>query len=180
MQLANNSKAPVALCLFCATGREVQVAREISNEYGVKAILPKRVLQEKHDKKWVTIERPLLQGYIFIFLEEATAFSIRKFHYAYKILGYGGGSHELVGADYEYAMWLYQYNGEIGLSQALNYGDGIKVTKGPLLDYEGMIVKVDKHKRRALVDFNFDGVCRKVWLYFEWVEGQETIKQAAG
>lgn len=81
-----------------------------------------------------------------------------------KFLDYEAGAKELVGNDFYYADWIYRYKGRIGQSLILEEGEHIKVLEGPLKDCEGKIVKLDRRKKRAWVEFDFDGEKRKISL----------------
>ena len=47
--------------------------------------------------------------------------------------------------------------GVIGLSNIVIDNDTVKVIDGPLRNYKGFVVKIDKHKGRARVLFKFNG-----------------------
>ncbi len=81
-----------------------------------------------------------------------------------KFLDYHAGVRELLGSDFNYADWILRYNGRIGQSIILQEGERIKVLEGPLKDCEGRIIKLDKRKKRAWVEFTFDGQKRRVSL----------------
>ncbi len=83
---------------------------------------------------------------------------------------YSSGFKELQGMDYEYAMWVYRHQGNINTSRVLTEGGIVRVIDGPLLDGVGAIVKLDKHKRRVWIEFEFDGQKRLVSLSAECVE----------
>ena len=92
-----------------------------------------------------------------------------KTHHLYTILNYERGVWTLIGSDAEYADWIYRHHGQISTSRVLSTGDAIQVIAGPLLDSQGTIIKLDKHKRRAWVEFTFDGQKRIVSMGAEWV-----------
>jgi transcriptional antiterminator NusG len=88
----------------------------------------------------------------------------------YKILEYEHGMAKLTGQDEEYAQWVYRHQGKIDPSKLLLDGDNVILIDGPMKDCTGKIVKLDRHKRRAWVEFEFDGQRRTVSLSAEWVE----------
>jgi len=87
----------------------------------------------------------------------------------YKILQYDSSSRQLLGEDLEYADWIYRNNGAIRPSRVLEISDEIKVVDGPLLNCTGKIIRLDKHKRRAIVEFKFDGIKRQISLTVECI-----------
>ena len=155
-----------AYCVFCKTGSENVIARRVNElNINVKAISPVRVLQERYKRKWIQRERLLIPGYVFVYVKKEI--SLNEFINvtgAYKFLEYQTGKRELIGSDYEYASWVYRHNGRIEPSKALVEGDIIKVIDGPLKDGIGTIFKLDRHKRRAWVEFDFYGKAHKVSL----------------
>ena len=108
----------------------------------------------------------LLPGYVFLFSPEDTAESQlhERVTDMYKFLEYEDGIRDLCNEDYDYAMWIYNNHGSIAPSRILADGTVIRVIDGPLLDCHGKIVRLDKHKRRVLVEFDFDGSKRVISL----------------
>ncbi len=162
----------ISWCVFCKTGSEknvVQLMTALDN--GLEAIAPVRVLQEKRKGKWQQREQILFPGYVFLYAEEEIDFElIKRIPGFYKVLGNKSDFKKLRGTDYEYSMWIYRHQGHIETSKVLTIGRTVKVIDGPLLDGFGTIVKLDKHKRRIWVDFEFDGRTRTVSLSAECVE----------
>lgn len=155
-----------AYCVFCKTGSENLVVQRISTMYDdVRAIAPVRIVHEKCKKRWIERERLMIPGYVFIYVEKEISFdNFTNLTGTYKILEYQTGKRELIGSDYEYALWVYKHNGRIEPSKALFEGDNIKVIEGPLKDGVGTILKLDRHKRRAWVEFDFYENTHKVSL----------------
>ena len=155
-----------AYCVFCKTGSENFVAQSINAiDNTIKAIVPVRVLQEKISGRWEEREHLLIPGYVFIYVEYEVSFNPMKILSGfYKVLEYQTGKRELIGPDYEYAEWIYRHNGRIGPSKVLVEGSTVKVIDGALIDGIGTITKLDRHKRRAWVEFDFEGRIQRVSL----------------
>lgn len=155
-----------AYCVFCKTGSEKSVVDSIhALDAQLKAIAPVRVLQEKRKGNWELQEQSLIPGYVFIYTEEEVPFEALKSRIGvYKILEYQTGVRELMDSDYEYASWIYRHDGRIQPSRALMEGSSVRVVDGPLMDGLGTIIRIDRHKRRAWVEFDFDGSKRTVSL----------------
>ena len=158
-------------CVFCKTGSEKDVAQRVHTiDNRIEAIAPVCTLQEKRQGKWEQREQILLPGYVFLYAEEEMQVELRgEVSDLYKVLVYGTGLRELYGVDYEYSMWIYRHQGSINTSKVLTEGRNVKVIDGPLLDGFGTIVRLDKHKRRVWIDFEFDGQKRLVALSAECV-----------
>jgi transcription antitermination factor NusG len=158
-------------CVFCKTGFEKDVAQRLNTiDNRIEAMAPTRVLQEKRKGIWEQRELILIPSYVFLYAEEEIKVNLKaEVSDVYKLLEYGTGFRELHGMDYEYAMWIYRHQGNIDISKVLTEGRSVKVLDGPLLDAFGTIVRLDKHKRKVWIEFDFDGVKRIVLLSAECV-----------
>lgn len=164
-----------AYCIFCKTGSEKTVAESINQfDDNILAIAPTRTLKQKFGGVWKDVERILLPGYIFVFSDEELTSSFREnVAKIYKVLEYQSGLRSLTGDDYEYSIWIYNNGGNIKPSGILSEGTSIRVVEGPLADGFGKIVKLDRHKRKAWVEFDFDGQKRTVALSAEFISAED-------
>lgn len=88
----------------------------------------------------------------------------------YKVLDYKEGIRTITGADYEYTIWTIRHSGKITPSKVFEDGDNIRVIEGPLGNCTGKIVRLDKRKRRAIAEFEFDGKKEKYpFRRIEWI-----------
>lgn len=158
-----------AYCIFCRTGTEKALLRQLRETLPeAEVLLPLRLLQERRGGTWTEQERPLIPGYIFIFTKEnIPSLPVGGLRNVYKILEYPDGERKLRGGDYAYALWLHRHNGVIGTSLAVSEGDSVRVTEGALADGVGKIRRLDRHKRRALVEFDFYGKKQTISLSVE-------------
>lgn len=157
--------------MFCKTGSENKIAKKINMlDEKIIAMAPARLIQQKRKGVWRNKEQIFLPGYIFIFSEEEMQSGLRnKVSNIYKILEYQIGLRELTGEDYEYSMWIYKNDGIIKPSRVLAEGSTVRVVDGPLSDGFGTIVKLDRHKRKVWIEFEFDGQKRTVTLSAECI-----------
>jgi len=162
-------------CLFCKTGSEKHIAHQLNTKDNrITAIAPVRILQEKRKSRWQQREQILIPGYVFIYTEDEIRFEpITEIPALYKILEYETGLRELQGRDHEYSIWIYRHQGSIATSKVLTEGSNVKVIDGPLLDCLGTIIKLDKHKRRVWVAFEFDGQSRVISLSAECIAAED-------
>ena len=159
-------------CMLCRTGAELSVVQRITLYFPeLEAIAPMKTLQEKRKGQWEQREYIMLPGYLFLYSERELPFDLcPKINQLYKILEYEKGTRMLTGEDEEYALWIYRHQGKIGTSKVIiEEGQAIQVIEGPLVDCRGTIIKLDKHKRRAIVAFSFDGQKRIVSISAECV-----------
>jgi len=159
-------------CMLCRTGSEQFVARSITRYYPeLMAIAPVKTLQEKRNGQWEQREQIMLPGYLFLYTDRELPFDLcRKVDLLYRTLEYEKGMRILTGSDEEYAQWIYRHQGNIGTSRVtVEEGQDIQVIDGPLLDCRGTIMKLDRHKRRAVISLTFDGQKRMVSISVECV-----------
>jgi len=161
-----------AYCLFCKTGSEQAVVESIHRHFPqLIAIAPVKILPEKRQGQWHDQVKVLLPGYVFVFAEEELPYDLRhKTHDLFMILHYERGIRTLTGPDEAYAQWVLRHAGVIQPSQVLAVGSAITVISGPMTDFGGRIVRLDKHKRRAWVEFEFDGTKRLISIGAECLE----------
>ena len=95
--------------------------------------------------------------------------SITRMEKVSRVLQYGNGAYLLCGEDMAFANWVYEQNGQVGLSRVMMAGDEMVIIDGPMKDYEGRIKRVDKHNRYAEIEITLDGKVRTVWLGFQWM-----------
>lgn len=164
-----------AYCILCRTGAEQEVKEKIERFMSdIEALVPTRVLEEKKDRQWHKVERPILPGYVFLYAVGELPFDlVWKISHLYRILQYERGLRSLQGEDRDYAFWLYRHQGQIQPSTVLQEGETIRVINGPLLDATGKITRLDKRHRRAWVEFTFDGQTRTVSLSASCVEADQ-------
>jgi transcription antitermination factor NusG len=155
-----------AYCLYCKTGSERVIAQHLSQmDKTLTALAPIKQIPEKRQGFWQYKEQALLPGYVFLYTAADPLPPLRTMvNNLYRVLSYETGVKELSGQDELYAQWIYRHHGQIEPSAVLVEGGKIRVISGPLLDFEGKIIKLDKHKRRAWVSFEFDGQGRTICI----------------
>lgn len=169
---SNEIKTSRSYCMLCRTGAEQEAANNITQYYpDLTAIAPVKLLQEKRNGQWEQRTQILLPGYLFIYTDRELPFDLcRKVSHLYRPLEYEKGTRILTGPDEEYAQWVYRHQGIIGTSKVIvQEGQDIMVIDGPLLDLKGTIIKLDRHKRRAVVLLTFDGQTRRVTMSAECI-----------
>lgn len=153
-------------CVFCKTAYEDKAAWHINRLYGdsgVRAIAPVRIIKERCQGAVKNIRKPLMQSYIFVFSDiRIEPRMIRPVEDAVKLLGYQNGEYELMGADLEYARFISDNNGIIGISDIMCEGKAVKILSGPLFEYKGTIVKLDRRKQRVKLSVSVGGIEREI------------------
>ncbi len=168
-------------CLFCRAGAEKTFSKNLRfllcrdypscDEFSV--MFPVRLISERKNGQWKSKEQPLLPGYVFLYLNDDDPFpslQVRQCDGFYRVLKYTDGSTDLRGPDREYAHWIRSHGGVLKPSKvSFDAGNMITVISGPLKDMQGKVVKLDKHKKRVIVAFEFAGEIREVNLSVEFV-----------
>lgn len=159
-------------CVFCRTGAEEQVAREIERTHPeVEAIVPvkfyfRRILGQLKEER-----RTLFPGYV-IFRADSDfyAYELTRIVDVYKLLLDSCGTWMLRGADRILLEKLFAYGGEVPFSKAFYEGDRIRIADGFLKEYEGDILRVNKRKRTVQVRLRLDLRDVLVWMGYELIE----------
>lgn len=169
-------------CVFCVTGKEQAVADYI--QLVCPEVRAVAVFQEKYKTvqgQKSRVKAVMLPGYVFF---EAPVDSNYVFSFSCKeiirILKGNEKDWQLKGKDYDFARWIFSYQGLINFSTAYRDGDRIRILSGPLKDLEGMICRVDKRGRSAQVALNFNDREVMIWLNFELIETLPADKKQMG
>lgn len=161
-------------CVSCMANSDAIVARDAERMLHVRAISLSFDREEHKNGQWTVKTYPLLWGYVFLYADQPINITrIYKIEHVNRVLQYGDGESNLFGNDRDFAEWVLQYDGHIGLSKALLVGDRTRIIDGPLKEYEGIIRSVNRQKGKALVDITIGGTVKPTWLYFEWMTVQD-------
>lgn len=173
--------AAEACCVFCLTGREQCVIRQIQQLDDHTALCP---VVERHEfirKREEAHFQVLFPGYVFIYtLGKLRRQEILRIPSVIRFLENGSEGPALRGEDARFASYLFEHGGIIGKSHAVREGDRIRVVEGPMKDLNGTITQVNKQRRRATVEFVFDGIPRSVTMAFDWVQAESREMEMAG
>ena len=151
--------------IFFAAACACRQINRLYGSVGVKAIVPVRILKERNRGVTKQVIKPLMQGYVFIFSDiKIEPRMIGPVENTIKLLQYQSGEYELVGPDLEYAEFISANNGVLGISDVICEGRDVKVLSGPLEEYKGTIIKLDKRKQRVLLRVSLGGIERDISL----------------
>ena len=158
-------------CIFCLTGKEASVAEKIKLNFPDICALALRQKKRKTKTGRTTVENVVLfPGYVFFKTDEDNfVFELTRIDGVLSVLSTPKGDWRLWGEDEKFAAWVFQNHGLIDFSKAYREGDRIHIISGPLKDYEGEVIKIDKRNRNGQVALCFSGKTMKVWLGFEFI-----------
>ena len=158
------------------TGAELKLAERFRHEIkteGEDIFVPMYERRKSIRGEWTRVKRPLFPGYIFFETEDAESlyFRLKKIDAFNKILSTGHGEYTPIQTDEE--MFLRALIGEDYVAQesvGVIEGDQIIVMHGPLKGLEGSIVKINRHKRIAIIRAEFMGGAREVKVGLEIID----------
>ena len=112
----------------------------------------------------------LFPGYVFMEtekLERATIEALKKVNGFYHFLADNSAPQKLQGSDLTYYS-TFRSNGEVmGISRArFDENQRIKIVEGPLLGFEGKIIRVNKRCQRVTVEIDILGGSKRVDLCY--------------
>jgi transcriptional antiterminator NusG len=141
----------------CEAIRKQAVLAGYAAEY--KLLVPKRKLPEKREGVYVEVLRIMFPGYVLVESEEIQEFAkiVTKAKGIFRFLQSEGEFQKIRLEEISAIVYMTDETDVIGASKVIAEGGYIEVVSGPLKGYEGKIKRIDKHRRRAKVEFLFDG-----------------------
>lgn len=167
-----------------APGKEEEtekfIEERVSQEWYFSCFHPVRHVRKKFRGVWKDRHEKLLPGYVFIDSKNARELylDLKRIPMMTKLLGW---EREFITAlTKEETDWLERIvsagedgklTGEVGLSQIeVDENDKVRILSGPLKDMEGMVKRINLHKRIAEVEVVFMGRKTTIHLGVEVVE----------
>ena len=173
--MMKKEESMVCYCIFCVTQKTSQILEELSSGNiipGLTVLQPK-IVQRKWIRKNATEEiHDYLPGYLFLYSETPleSFLPILRLDGVIRRLGSQEDDYQLQGSDLTFARALYRAEGIIGTAKAYKEGDRVKLAGGILSDADGQIIKLDRHRGRAQIEFRFDETTRRVWVGYDLIE----------
>lgn len=103
--------------------------------------------------------KPLFPGYVFVITNNIRDFydSLKRINGFKKLLTDGEDFSPIRQEEADFIAGITDKDRNISLSEGYIVNSKIVVTSGPLLGREGIIKKIDRHKRLAFIEFDFMG-----------------------
>ena len=142
-----------------------EIKKHLSSDVLDDAFSPLYIQRKKIKGEWIDVEKPAFPGYIFI----ETSNIKEVFHQLYyvegfaKLLGREANSENFLPlnkAETKMVEVLYgkETDHKLGISEImLEQGMKVRVLRGQLFGMEGLIKKVNLHKRQIIITFPFGG-----------------------
>lgn len=157
------------------TGSELTTIEEcrcvISRAVLKDVYTPKKLDYYKLDGKWITREKILFPGYIFVETDLVTDFfyELRKVTRFATMVRF---EKDLICVNDEEMYLIQKLSGKekiMGVSEGVLVGEKIHVVSGPLVGLEGLIIDFDRHKRKAWIETEMFGCVQKIKVALELV-----------
>lgn len=129
----------------------------------------------KYKGKWITTQVVLFPGYLFIETEEKEElfFQLKKVPLFTKVLGLEYEMVALMEEEVRFITALMDENHTVKMSEGIIVGERVVVYEGPLQGREGLIKKVDRRKRLAVLEMELLGRTIDVTVGLEIVAKNE-------
>lgn len=145
------------------TGTEEEIQRQCETiiDKGIleKSFIPKYEQERKYLGKWHTELKVLFPGYVFLvsYDKEKLFFELKRIIGLTKLLGTGETIVPLTDEEVDFLLRLGGEEQTVEMSQGIIENDRVVVTSGPLKGNEGLIKKIDRHKRKAWLEIEMFG-----------------------
>lgn len=145
------------------TGTEEEIQRQCENIIDKsileRSFIPKYEQERKYQGKWHTELKVLFPGYVFLISEdmEKLFFELKRIMGLTKLLGTGETVVPLTDEETDFLLKLGGEEQTVEMSEGIIENDMVVVTSGPLKGNEGLIKKIDRHKRKAWLEIEMFG-----------------------
>ena len=156
------------------TGKEEEIVKKcqfyIDHDILLDCFIPITKKKKKYHGTWHIVDDILFKGYIFMITDKVEQLytELKKLPDLTMLLGNDG---EYIYPIYpQEAMFLTKFsnrNHVVDMSRGVIENDKIIITDGPLMNLEGYITKIDRHKRIAYVDVELLGKITRVQVGLE-------------
>lgn len=147
----------------------IQCKRKIPDAIMERCFIPYYEEKKKQNGTWNTLQKVLFPGYIFMITEdvEKLFFHLKTIEGMTKLIGTG---QDIIPLKEEEITFLKRFGGEeqiVSMSEGIIEGTQVIITSGPLMGMEGLIQKIDRHKRKAWLDLELFGRMQQVEVGLE-------------
>lgn len=122
-----------------------------------ECFIPEYIVKKKHQGEWKNVKDILFKGYVFLISEHIDELfnELKKVPDYTKIVGKKKEEiYPLKDGEVEFLKSFGRDNHIVDMSVGFIEGDSIHITEGPMQGREGLITKIDRHKRIAYLSIN--------------------------
>ena len=155
------------------TGQEEKMRsaciKYIDSDVLEETFIPKRIRRRKYLGTWRDEECALFPGYVFLVTEKPDELhdQLRRVEGMTKLLRDESSVLMLTHEEEEFMKTLGDSEHVTQMSIGIIEGKTIRITEGPLIGLEGMIRKIDRHKRQCIVETDMFGQKTKMTVGLE-------------
>ena len=147
----------------------IQCNKKIPDTIMERCFIPYYEEKKKQNGTWNTLQKVLFPGYIFMITEdvEKLFFHLKTIEGMTKLIGTG---QDIIPLKEEEITFLKRFGGEeqiVSMTEGIIEGTQVIITSGPLMGMEGLIQKIDRHKRKAWLDLELFGRMQQVEVGLE-------------
>ena len=145
------------------TGMEEETRKQcekiIDKEILEKSFIPMYEQGRKYQGKWNKELKVLFPGYVFLVSEdkEKLFFELKRVIGHTKMLGTGETIVPLTVEEVDSLLRFGREEQVVEMSEGIIENDHVIITKGPLKGNDGLIKKIDRHKRKAWLEIQMFG-----------------------
>ena len=148
---------------------QTQCAKLIGSEALERSFIPYSEQMKRYHGQWHKEKKPLFPGYVFLISpdKEQLFLQLKQVMGLTKLLGTGD---EIVPLTEEEIRFLLEFGSEeqiVAMSEGIIENDQVLITRGPLKGREGLIKRIDRHKRRAYLEIGMFGRTLKTQVGLE-------------
>ena len=157
------------------TGKEEEtismVRQYTADSHMGECFLPRYEQKKKYAGAWHLVQALLFPGYVFVETEEIEKFysELKLVPKLTKILGPGENWTSIIDEDLRVLERLLDADRTVGMSTGFMEGDRVMIVDGPLMGLETVIRRIDRHKRKAMVEMHMFGRVQEVAVGLEIV-----------
>lgn len=147
----------------------IQCNKKIPDTIMERCFIPYYEEKKKQNGSWNTLQKILFPGYIFMITEdvEKLFFHLKTIEGMTKLIGTGN---DIIPLTEEEIIFLQRLGGEeqiVSMSEGIIEGTQVTIISGPLKGMEGLIQKIDRHKRKAWLALEMFGKMQQVEVGLE-------------
>lgn len=162
--------------IWTVTGKEEQTKTEIlrfvPKEYYKKCFIPMKKECKKYQGSWKIIEKTLFPGYLFLETEqiEGIFFCLKKIPQFVRVLKTGEIFTPVTEEEETFLRKLLGSGESVDVSLGMIEDQKVRVMQGPLQGLEGMIRRIDRHKRKAYLQLRMFERTMEITVGLEVIE----------
>lgn len=149
----------------------IQCEKQMSEEVLRRCFIPYYEESKRIRGRWTTLEKVLFPGYVFMITEKIEKL-YDQLHGVIGLTKMIGTGREIVPLREEEITFMQGIGGEkqvVEMSEGVIEQSRVRITSGPLVGMEGLIRKIDRHKRKAWLEVPMFGSVQTVQVGVEIV-----------